>query len=482
MRQRKRYFNIDGWKSDSTPIQNVYDHLKHEKSGSIGSKRIFNNVIGLLCNFTDRTPDQLLLMDKQSAETQIREFLLTYSNTMTRQNYLQPIKTFFRENQRNDLEYPEFYNPSRPSIKLLRLSPETIWKMAFHASSTKHKLAILVPYVTRFRTATLRAILLKSISTKDTKYHQFALYEQIKRGEKNPLTLVYAEMKSIDPNACKCNIPYFTFLSEEVTELVSVYIQERINKYGGIDKDEVLFPSEHRGFPGKERLTVSMSEKAMNGIYKETAKKAGVKDAESITESDIRDTGMFIVDQQNVFTEDEKDFQNGRILPKPRESYRIWDPDTLRAKYAMLNFLPDALQGSYSYWKPVAIFHKIKYDFVVFEAEKLYGKVPNREQVADTLRQLLAQRVKSDYVDYQDVPSYIEKGWEFVSWAPGTTKALMSQDHLALNIRSSQRHPVLPSLNKEQIIQDFTEWYLVEKKKQTNKQSRLADCITGGTA
>jgi hypothetical protein len=482
MRQRKKYFNIDGWKSDSKPIQNVYDHLKDEKSGSLGSKKKFDSVMGLLCNFTDRTPDQLLQMDKQSLETQIREFLLTYSNTLTRQNHLQPIKTFFRENQRNDLDYPEFYNASRPSIKLLRLSPATIWKMAFRAGPTKHKLVILIPYVTGFRTATLRAILLASIKTEDSQYHQFSLYEQIKRGEKNPLMLVYPEMKEIDPDACKCNIPYFTFLAEEVTELVAAYIEEREDKYGEIGKDEMLFPSEHRGFPGGGRLTTPMTAKAMNDVYKETAKKAGVKDWETITESDIRDTYLHILDCQNVFTEDEKDFHKGRILEKPKESYRRWDPDAQRAKYAMLNFMPDALHGSYTYWRPVAIFHKINYDFAVCEAEALYGKVPTREQIEDTLRQILALRVKSEYVDYSDVPSRIEKGWELISWLPGEQKALMNQDVLAHSFETYKRHSALPSLDAERIFKDLADWHMRKEKKKRDGQSRLKDFTTSGTA
>jgi len=90
-------------------------------------------------------------------------------------------------------------------------------------------------------------------------------------------------MKKIDPLACKGNIPYYTFISPEAVKAICEYLEERVEKYGGIeDDDEILFCSDSNRLPLEIQRKTPVSSNGLERMVKATVRKAGIKNGEML--------------------------------------------------------------------------------------------------------------------------------------------------------------------------------------------------------
>jgi site-specific recombinase XerD len=89
---------------------------------------------------------------------------------------------------------------------------------------------------------------------------------------------VYPEMREIEPNACKGGIPYYTFMSDEATQALRLYLKEREGRHGAIDGPEPLFCSEYNQISREVRRTKTLTSREVQIVVKSTARRAGIAD------------------------------------------------------------------------------------------------------------------------------------------------------------------------------------------------------------
>ena len=333
-----KFLRVSGWRSEYESVNALLKHL-WRKSRSEASRKAYLRQIYLLCSSTSLTPDELIKLPKKKIEEIVQDYADQYNDGRHSIRYVNNIihllKGFFKANgfkRSNALEIESHYMPSR-----YRKRPEyipkkhEIYAMADSACSLRDRAIILTLYSSGLRNATLRAVLYKDVE------------EELKRGIDNVMIPVYPEMKLIEPNACKNNIPYYTFICDEATQALRLYLRERKEKYGKILPTEPLFASDYNQVPREERSSKIMSPRQLQQVVKQAARRAGIlkwryvtphclrKAFETVLHSELIDGGRLDPKIQDFFI--------GHILPRSQDAYfDQTDVEQLRAEYAKLNF------------------------------------------------------------------------------------------------------------------------------------------------
>jgi integrase len=203
--------------------------------------------------------------------------------------------------------------------------------MADSACSLRDRAIILTLYSSGLRNATLRAVLYKDVE------------EELRRGESNVMIPVYSEMKLIEPNACKNNIPYYTFICDEATQALKLYLREREERYGKILPNEPLFASDYNQIPKETRDSKIMSSRQLQFVVKQAAKRARLTQWQFVTPHCLRKTFETVLHSELVdggrLDPKIQEFFMGHILPGSEDHYfDMSDVERLRAEYAKLNF------------------------------------------------------------------------------------------------------------------------------------------------
>ena len=250
-------------------------------------------------------------------------------------NIIHLLKGFFKANGfkgTTALEIESHYMPSR-----YRKRPEyipkksEIYAMADSACSLRDRAIILTIYSCGFRNSTLRASLYRDVE------------EELRKGVDNIMIPVYPEMKLIDPNACKNNIPYYTFICDEATQALRLYLREREEKYGKTMPKEPLFASDYNQIPREERDSKIMSPRQLQQVVKQAAKRATLPQWQFVTPHCLRKAFETILHSELVdggrLDPKIQEFFMGHILPGTEDAYfNKMDVEQLRAEYAKLNF------------------------------------------------------------------------------------------------------------------------------------------------
>ena len=332
------YLKVGGWASEYASIDLLLKHLSR-KSRSESSRRAYLRQVYSLCISKRLTPDELVKLPKNRIEKLVQEHADKYNDGKHSIRYVNNIvhllKTFFKVNGFKGakiLEIESYYMPSR-----YRKRPEhipkkhEIYMMADSACSLRNRAIILSLYSSGLRNSTLRALLIRDVK------------DELARNIDNILIPVYPEMKKIDLYACKGNIPFYTFISDEATQAIKLYLQERKEKYGEIQSHEPLFTSNHNQVPREDRKSKIMSPRQLQQVVKQAARRAGIpksryvtphclrKACESVLHSELVDGGRLDPKIQEFFM--------GHILPGSQDAYfDHTDVEQLRAEYAKLNF------------------------------------------------------------------------------------------------------------------------------------------------
>jgi len=317
--------------SDYVSVQKMLDYLTFRKSNSWGSKRLYLRTLYGYCKFTKMDPDELVRMDPALASKSIqvygdylrrRQLSIRTINTTIAQ-----LKLFFKVNG-IEVNVQSYYCPARYRKRPEYIpTPDEVQKMANCAGNLRDRALILFLGCTGLRNSTLRALRYGDIR------------EELEAGEKNLLIRVYPEMKEVVPEACKGNIPYFTFTTKEATEALKLYIQDRQYKWGSIDDDEPLFaPLDYK------RRKKPISRRELQIIAKEAARKAGIKLWKHVTPHSLRKTCESFLRNQNDperrLDPKDQEFFMGHILPGTQDTYfadKMW-VEEMRKKYSRLSF------------------------------------------------------------------------------------------------------------------------------------------------
>jgi len=332
------YLKVEGWSSEFLSVDLLLKHLKR-KSGSVASKKAYLRQVHLICVSTGLTPEEIVRLPKRKVEKAVQDFADKYndSNHSVRyaNNILGLLKTFFKVNGftgAKALEIESYYMPSR-----YRKAPEyiptknEIYSMADSACSLRDRALILTLYSSGLRNSTVRALLYKDV------------IHELSRNIENIMLLVYPEMKLIDPYACKNNIPYFTFICDEATLALKLYLTEREGKYGKILPQEPLFASDYNQIQREKRMSKIMSSRQLQLVVKQAAQRASIPQWQYVKPHCLRKAFETVLHSELVdgarLPEKIQLFLEGHILPGSEDPY--FDKtkiEMLRAEYAKLNF------------------------------------------------------------------------------------------------------------------------------------------------
>ena len=332
------YLRVNDWTSDYNSVNLLLKHLSR-KSRSEASRRAYLKQVYSLCVSTGLTPDELAKLPKSKIEKLVQEHADKYNDGKHSIRYVNNIihllKTFFKVNGfkgAKALEIESYYMPSR-----YRKRPEyiprkhEIYVMADSACSLRDRAIILTLYSSGLRNSTLRALLYRDVE------------HELKRGIDNVMIPVYPEMKLVDPNACKNNVPYYTFFCDEATQALKLYLREREEKYGRILGHEPLFASDYNQVPREERNSKIMSPRQLQQVVKQAARRARIPKWRYVTPHCLRKAFETVLHSELVdggrLDPKIQDFFIGHILPGSQDAYfDQTDVEQLRAEYAKLNF------------------------------------------------------------------------------------------------------------------------------------------------
>lgn len=329
-------------KSKYKSVQNLLDHLSRF-GRSESSKEVYLNQLRRLCEWLELDPDHLLNMPKQKAEMSVQKFVdqtaglnrsKAYVNSMIKR-----FRTFFRVNGKS----PRLHAFSIPPR--YRKRPEYIptiaevRAMATAAESLRNRALILAAWSSGLRVSTLCAL----------NYNDIA--DDLSTGHASVLIPVYPEMKCRLPDACKGNIPYYTFICREAVEALRMYLRDRSEKYDALNSECPLFHAEWTLWKRKERSDKRLGRRTVAKIIRRAAKLAGISQWTHITPHTLRKAFESVLRNPTIdggrMDKGTQEFLFGHILPGSQDAY--YDKDKIgfhRTEYEKLNFFDSPITQS----------------------------------------------------------------------------------------------------------------------------------------
>jgi len=331
--------------------EKVTQHMEGKPDRGSSNQRKRWMEIAESLNFDIINPDQLVSMAKENPDQiarLIRKLAIEYneSDSFRYANHILALAdTFFKKNK-VDLSFEYFSmrgcSRDRKRQEHVPTLAEAL-KMADVAGSLRNRLIILFMIYTGLRNSTLRALVYNE-EYQNPHYLDQTIKKQLQRGEKCLVVIVDKVMKKRVPGACKNNISYYTFIPPKVTEYLILYLRELEEKYGPLRDDQPIFHTENRRLPLAQRLMTPISERELQVIVKDAARKAGIPEWKIVYPHCLRKTfdNYFLRDQPEDVRLDVKDREilMGHKLPGVQDEYYWANIEELRQKYARMNFEP----------------------------------------------------------------------------------------------------------------------------------------------
>lgn len=434
------YLKVTDWHSEYDSVNKPLRYLETCRINSTMTKEDTLETIYLFSQFAAKNPDEIIAMDVKALESKINEFIARYRTNSTRNTYSSLLKTFLRENNRNDIKFIRYHESSRHGLRILPFNLSQAWDMV-DASPPKLGSFLSIEIVTGLRPSTAVAIPYGKMKTDNRILCHHTIKNELDSGIKNPIIVVYEEMEDIKKGACKGDVCYYTFLHEKAKEYLIKYIKNRIALGGPIKDDEVLFPTAFHSVPADLRRYTPMSLEGLNWHIKRLGRIVGIANANELSCYSFRYLFENILFREpNVSNVNDLylRFFMGWMNNKTQEAYHIWaDIDYTRLQYQRLAFLPDEL-GADRYWDPVAEFHGIPKGFFSYLTQHQYGENPSREQYKNVLAEIIRKKRIFAYVDENQVIDHANKGWVFINWTP-SGKALMYRDTFSFDTEASDK-------------------------------------------
>lgn len=413
----------DEWSSDYDSVNSLLRYLSRERSGSKETRNLYLSVLArFLKRFDDMNPDELLELDREELERKIQEFLDDFSHSKTANLYKEALKTFFRVNDRENLDFPSYYQPPRGGRKRPEYVPklEEAWKMAECAGSLKARALVTLFFTTGLRNSTARALKFGEGSP-NPMLEKYTIKDELDRGEENLMITVYPEMKKEVPDACKRKIPYYVFTPKKATEILRDYLDERKRQNEKIEEGEFLFPSDYKALSKKERVNNPISMGGILKTVKTAARRAGLEEWKHVTPQSLRKVFERVLRTQpskSCLDRKEQEYFMGHIVGNSvQDAY--FDQSKVkefRKKFSKLNFDPQVQSKRERFLKEKANYNEIDYSEVKSEVmEDKKGEL-DLDEVKEELKRRIEEKEKDaqKVIDEDEVQEYLNRGWDFV--------------------------------------------------------------------
>ena len=348
LRKFERFFGIasregpEAWRSKYKSVQNLLDHL-NRFGRSESSKEVYLNQLRRLCEWLKLDPDQLTNLPKHNVETSVQGFVdqtagqdrsRAYVNSMIKR-----FRTFFRVNDKN----PKLHAYSVPPR--YRKRPEYIptisevRAMATVAESLRNRALILAVWSSGLRVSTLCALNYGDVAG------------DLNAGYASVRIPIYPDMKHRLPDACKGNIPYYTFICREAVEALRAYLRDRSEKYGQLSSESPLFHADWSLWKRKERSDKRLGRRTVAKVIRRAAKLAGISQWTYITPHTLRKAFESVLRNPTIdggrMDKGTQEFLFGHILPGSQDAY--YDKDKIdfhRNEYEKLSFFDSPITRS----------------------------------------------------------------------------------------------------------------------------------------
>lgn len=441
LRDWELYFGIEdrdgvgAWRSKYPSIQNLLRHLRRYTK-STSTRSVYLRIIYRFCQYSRYGPDELVKLPPTKAEEFIMDFVDELGETEYSRAYLNSIirrlQSFFRTNGYETLKVQTYFLPARYRKKKEYIpTKDEVYRMADAVGSSRNRALLLALSSSGLRVSTLCALNYADVS------------EEVESSKECIKIPVYPEMKERVPDACKGNIPYYTFVCSEAAQVLKTFLRERREKFGNIAPEEPLFCSDWTLWKKEERKLHRPAPQTVNQILKAAARRAGIEQWEHISAHCLRKAFESVLREPTVdggrMDMSTQQFLFGHILPGSQDTY--YDKEKVeyhRAEYAKLNFtrspmetrLTDILLASVRAAsagisedpeKIIEQYIKAKYGD---GRGMLWRLLPQEEQVTlikDAMEwkrgQLLPEEVKTveKLIPVEKLEGYLGRGWSFVA-------------------------------------------------------------------
>jgi site-specific recombinase XerD len=148
--------------------------------------------------------------------------------------------------------------------------------MASSSENPRNRALILALWSSGLRVSTLCALNYGDIAN------------DLNEGQTSLLIPVYPEMKTRLADACKGNIPYYTFICREAVEALKTYLRDRSEKYSQLYPENPLFHAEWSLWKRSERSSKRLGRRTVAKILRRAARLAGITQWTCITPHTLR--------------------------------------------------------------------------------------------------------------------------------------------------------------------------------------------------
>lgn len=206
---------------------------------------------------------------------------------------------------------------------------------------------------------------------------------------------------------------------------------------GEIQDGEFLFNTESRKLSVSQRRFTPMSERELQNIVKNAARRAGIKKWENVTPTSLRkvfDSALRNQPQEVRLDTKDQEFLIGHLLPGSQDNY--YDPtkiEEMREKFSRLIFEPGKAQGRMLDLSEMAEILGLEFQAILTEARERAGREPSRDEIKEALKKRVKQvgRIKEVKKEYAIVPegeldAHLQDGWEYTQVLP-SGKILLSK-------------------------------------------------------
>lgn len=333
MRVWEEFLKVDGWRSQFVSVDKILRHYARRVK-SERTRENFCSTLMLFCKHCKTDPDALVALSSQEVSRYSQDFTDSLTDRGFSVRYVNVcqafLKTFFKENGfvgEKELRVERYHQPARYRKKPEYVpTPEEIYRMGYAAGSAKNRAMILALYTSGVRNSTLRALRYRDVK------------DELIRGREVVKIPVYPEMKQTDEGACKGNIPYYTFVSQEAAQALKEYLDERKQVSGEMVDEELLFCSNSNQVSRKDQRLTPVSRNGLERMVKRAARLANVKQWRDVTPKSLRKAFESAL-RNNRLDPKDQEFLMGHILPGIQDPYYDSSKtEELRTKYSAVKF------------------------------------------------------------------------------------------------------------------------------------------------
>jgi integrase len=419
------------WRTSEYASIQRWIHALNRK-GSVSTLRAYFKLMAWFIRFSGVSPDDFTKLPKDDMASKVQDFCDKFSDEGKKSTALNAMKALRSFLKANKFKLEEFQLDASYSImKRPEYVPSKndVYRMA-SACDLKWSAIVFCLFQSGLRNSALRALNYRTLK------------DQLE-GTGYPINVhVTGDLRRILPDACKENVDYWTFFGREASEALRRYIAWRKEKYGKIDDDELLFPSEARTLTREVGLRKPMDQWHLTRLVKKTARKAGIKDWRDVRAHSLRKTFRAMLDAGYVdggqMAEDDKEYIMGHRLPGNKSPYHNANVDTLAQRYMKLNWAPASQMTKEAKVDMIHVFAKsLGIDELELKIRKAREKQPEVDEMAalgNIIKQELGikqletrivmpkkhddnnnhKKYESKIVEEKELLSHIDDGWEIV--------------------------------------------------------------------